>query len=289
MFGRFVTHRGWEGKTAGAGLVFRWPDCEPLLDGLDAPHTPRFVDGSWLVCNSNRNELLRFDESGRNIEARLELRSWPRGIAVRDGHLFVGESAECGPDNVGEATIAGVDLDEWKVVDRVEAPVREIYDLVFVPRSLADGIATGFSANSSLQWHSLTGMPLGSSDLRVSVEARIPAELPSATTIYVDCEIENLGSACLISAPPNPVHASYRWLTLDGAPLPAEAEPSRTPLPVPLHPGAALPLPVLVRTPVATGPHLLRITLVQEGVSWFDELEHSSCAEASVVLRGPNG
>jgi hypothetical protein len=132
-------------------------------------------------------------------------------------------------------------------------------------------------------------MPLGSSDLRVSVEARIPAELPSATTIYVDCEIENLGSACFISAPPNPVHASYRWLTLDGAPLPAEAEPSRTPLPVPLHPGAALPLPVLVRTPVATGPHRLRITLVQEGVSWFDELDHSSCAEASVVLRGPNG
>lgn len=153
-FGRFREHRGWADRMVGAGFVMTIPACEPVLDGLTAPHTPRLVDGRWLVCNSGSADLLEFDLSGRRLERRLPLRTWPRGMAVRDRLLFVGESEHrfASADPTAYATIAIVDLDDWKVLDRIEVAGREIYDLLVVPRRLADGLETGLRDEQPPEW-----------------------------------------------------------------------------------------------------------------------------------------
>ncbi|MFL6198289.1 MAG: hypothetical protein ACJ76J_03850 [Thermoanaerobaculia bacterium] len=65
------------------------------------------------------------------------------------------------------------------------------------------------------------------------------------------------------------VSASYRWLAPDGAILPIEGERSLLPEDVPV--GGTLEMIVRVQVPALAGPHLLRLTLVQEGVAWFDQ------------------
>jgi hypothetical protein len=64
------------------------------------------------------------------------------------------------------------------------------------------------------------------------------------------------------------VTASYHWLAPDGQVLVYEGE--RSLLPRDVAPGGTLAMIVRVRAPDAAGPHLLRLTLVQEGVAWFD-------------------
>lgn len=66
------------------------------------------------------------------------------------------------------------------------------------------------------------------------------------------------------------MHLSYRWLEgPHGATL---EEGFRSPLPRALPPGEAGEGPLTVRTPLVRGNYMLRLTLVQEVVSWFDEV-----------------
>ena len=228
-FGRFAEHRGWGGRTEGAGLVLTVPGDETVISGLTAPHNPRLVDGRWLVCNSGTGELLEFDRSGQTRERSLALRTWPRGLAQRGRLLYVGESQHrLMAAGEGRATIAVVDLDAWQVIDRIEMPGREIYDLLLVPRTLADGLTTGFRTNTyrsratrqlgmfeevgvepTRLW--AVGEPLPAGDRRLRITAAIPERLPATSTVDVECSVENLGGSILVSASPNPVYLTYRW------------------------------------------------------------------------------
>jgi hypothetical protein len=74
-----------------------------------------------------------------------------------------------------------------------------------------------------------------------------------------------------VSAPPNPVNLSYRWLEgPPGAPL---AEGLRSPLPRPLPPGDAVECRYALEVPAVPGNYTIRVTLVQEHVRWFDEVD----------------
>lgn len=285
-FGRFEHHRDWIGhKHDGRGIVFDVESGRDVLTGLDCPHHPRRLDGSWLVCNSAQHELLELDEGGR-VTRRLELLSWTRGLAIAGDTLFVGESAtRDGRDERAEASIAMVSLKNWNVRQRIQLPCDEIYDIAVAPPELVDGVRRGFRTNPlrTAERDQLalfdqvgarpprlwaTGDALAPEHCRVAVSATLPQELAAASWHQVPCRIENLGPAFLVSAPPHPVHISYRWVA-DGA---AE-EGERTSLPQSIAPRERAEGYLGLRAPATPGVYELRVTLVQEGVAWFDDLD----------------
>ena len=115
------------------------------------------------------------------------------------------------------------------------------------------------------------GDPLPASACRVRLEAAIPETLEAGTIHEFECLVANCGDAILVSAPPNPVHISYRWVNRreDGDVI----EGDRSILPEALPPGVERICRFSLRTPQAPGDYRLIVTLVQEQVAWFDELD----------------
>jgi hypothetical protein len=97
-----------------------------------------------------------------------------------------------------------------------------------------------------------------SSVSNLSVSANEKFDLP--------LRIENPGADTWVSAGSVPVNVSYKWF-LNGKMLPIEGE--RTALPKPLGPKASADLTAHVVAPAQPGKYELRVTLVQEGVTWF--------------------
>ena len=179
----------------------------------------------------------------------------------------------------------------WRVADRIDLPCREIYDLLLVPEALANGVRNGFATNplrlaeqsqrdlftsAGVQptrlWASAEPLPVEA--CRVEITAKLPDALPRGTIQRAECRVTNKGSAILISAPPNPVNVSYRWLEgPQGAPL---AEGLRSPLPRPLPPEGAAECRVALKVPAIPGDYTIRVTLVQEQVRWFDEVDSAN-------------
>jgi hypothetical protein len=56
-----------------------------------------------------------------------------------------------------------------------------------------------------------TGDPLPPEACKIKIGADIPSTLPPDALVELNCSLENLGQAILVSAPPNPVHISYKW------------------------------------------------------------------------------
>ena len=82
----------------------------------------------------------------------------------------------------------------------------------------------------------------------------------------VPVRIENPGTDTWVPSGSAPVTVSYKWF-LNGKMLPIEGE--RTELPKPIGPKMFAELAVHVVAPGLPGKYELRITLVQEGITWF--------------------
>jgi hypothetical protein len=299
-FGRFSTHREWsEGRSTGKGMIFDVATGEDVVTGLSCPHDPRLVDGLWLVCNSTTGELLAVEPSAGTVERRTQLAGWTRGLAVDGDLLYVGESADrAAPTPEDLASVAILDRRSFAIVDRLQLPCQEVFDVIAVPPALVAGVRRGFRTNSlrtaELDQHALfatvgkrpvrlwaTGEPLPASACKVRVEARIPEELPARTIHDIGCLVGNAGSAILVSAPPNPVQLSYKWIPTDGGePL----EGMRTQLPEALPPAGEICCRLALETPHRPGDYSLVITLVQEGVAWFVDLDSANALRARVRI-----
>jgi hypothetical protein len=299
-FGRFDHHRDWTGhKGDGRGIVFDVGSGRDVVTGLDCPHHPRRVESSWLVCNSAQHDLVELDNDGR-VRRRLALSSWTRGLAITETTIFVGESrTRDRPDEGAEASIAVVSREDWQVRERVALPCEEIYDIVVAPPDLVEGVRRGFRTNPlraaerdqlalfdqvgvrpERLW--ATGDALAPEDCRVALTAEVPQELSAGSWHEIACGMENLGSAFLVSAPPHPVHLSYRW-TADGV---AE-EGERTRLPWSIAPAASAQCYLGLRAPAAPGVYELVVTLVQEEVAWFDALDEGNAWRGTVRVTEP--
>jgi acetolactate synthase-1/2/3 large subunit len=286
-FGRFPRHRDWsDGRAAGAGIVFDLLTGEDVLSELSCPHDPRLVDGSWLVCNSGENELVIADASSGAVSHRVELEGWTRGLAVDGEVIYVGESASrATPVPGARASVVAIDRQTWSVIDRLPLPCQEVFDVIQVPAALARGVRQGFRTNplraAEQDQHALfqevgvrparlwaVGEPLPASACRVRITATVPENLEAGTRLDCECVVTNLGHAILVSAPPNPVHISYRWT---GREQPIEGV--RSILPVALPPGAEQICRFSLIAPEGRGDYRLTITPVQEHVAWFDDLD----------------
>ncbi len=96
-----------------------------------------------------------------------------------------------------------------------------------------------------------------------------PQRLPLNQVISVEAEITNTSRQTWGSAGQRPVYLSYHWQAPDGGWLEFDGE--RTPLPRDLAPGETIRHFLIIKAPPQPGPARLQLTLVQEGVGWFDE------------------
>jgi len=306
-FGQFSRRRGWDaaGRPA-SGCLVDIDTGERVLDGLAAPHNPVFADGAWLVCNSATGELVEIDPDGGRIRRRLALPGWPRGLVVAGDRLFVGLSPHRHAASAIEtARVVAVDREGFRVVATAPLPAREVYALALVGPDLLAGVRRGFATNATrtheqgqlamfdrvgvrprLVW--AVGDRLRADECRVSVEPVRPVgPVPAGALLTVCCVVRNEGPAVLTPAPPYPVRMVYRWRRADGSAV--ETEQLATALDRSLPPGTAAEVALLVRAPGDPGRHRLRITVEQQDVAWFDELDDGNAVEVDVDVMPSAG
>jgi acetolactate synthase-1/2/3 large subunit len=303
-FGKYSNYRGYKDRLSqGDGFVFEVESGRTIAQGLCAPHSPVCVDGLWTVCDSLRNAVVQFDAStGRKVR-QAELRAFARGLAVTDEYLIVGESIqrrETSKDLAG--SFAVLRRSDLSLVARFPVPFREVSDIVVVPRSLAHAVKTGFRTNplrvsetDQLQmfrdvgieparlW--ATGERLTASQCRIRIQADIPSHFVAGKLTQVDCTITNVGEGFLCSELPFPTYISYKWQRTEKSPEFPHLEGIRTRLPKTIVPGESIRCRIELQAPEIEGEAKLTITMLQELVVWFDELDElNSCSTVVKIV-----
>ncbi len=91
LFGRSNQPRGWRTDARfSSGELMAIADEGTLAGGLCMPHSPRWHDGCWWLCDSGRGTLCRV--SNDEAEPVAELPGFTRGLCIVDGHALVGRS-----------------------------------------------------------------------------------------------------------------------------------------------------------------------------------------------------
>jgi len=104
-------------------------------------------------------------------------------------------------------------------------------------------------------------------DVRLSA-LNPPTAVQAGHEFIVTLEVCNRSDAALKSMQPHPVHISYHWIGRDG--LPAIFDGVRTRIQPFLPPGRTRQFDVSIVPPAKPDTYKLRLTLVQEGIRWFD-------------------
>jgi acetolactate synthase-1/2/3 large subunit len=300
-FGRFAHYRGYKDHMMrGDGIVFDIATGHAVVTDLCAPHSPRYFDHAWTVCDSLRCSVVQVDEGHR--KHTVQLRSFTRGLAVTDDYLIVGESVQRGPDNDRETgSVAILRRSDFSFVDRFYVPFREVSEIVIAPRHLVGAVKTGFRTNplrlheaDQLQMFRDVGIEpkrlwavserLTGDQCKVRIDAKVPGSLACGRTAFVECTLQNLSEAFLCSELPFPVHLSYKWKSTMN-PGAAADNGNRTRLPRMLPPGSTIQFGVDVQAPTQEGDYEIIITLVQEFVTWFDAVDplNAFCAKVNVA------
>jgi hypothetical protein len=307
-FGKYPHYRGYKDRLSqGDGFIFELESGRTLAQGLCAPHSPVLVDGLWTVCDSLRKAVIQFDASTGLRVKQTELRAFTRGLAVTDDYLIVGESIqrrETSNDLAG--SFAVLRRSDLSLVARFPVPFREVSDIVVVPRSLAHAAKTGFRTNplrvsetDQLQMFRDVGVEparlwavgerLTPSQCRIKVQADIPSHFAAGQLTLIDCAVTNSGEGFLCSELPYPVYISYRWRQTAKSPEFPHLEGIRTRLPKTLAPGESLRCRIELQSPDIEGEVKLTITMLQERVVWFDELDEGNGCSTVVKIRKLSG
>lgn len=140
-FGDFPVHRGWQGRAPGAGFVMHLDSGERVVQGLSGPHNPRFVNGTWVVCDSLTYSLVVAEPGGGRRQ--IALAGFTRGLAYDDDFYYVGESANRkDPAAANQSHIVVISRTTATVVTRLRIPFPEIYDILPLPPAFAEWLST---------------------------------------------------------------------------------------------------------------------------------------------------
>ena len=107
---------------------------------------------------------------------------------------------------------------------------------------------------------------------KVVLRADVPGAMRAGAAYAVPFELTNRAAPQLDAAHPHPTNLGYRWVDADGR----EAQPEnavRTPLPRPLPDGETSAGAMRVVAPNEPGRYVLRLSVIQEGVAWFDDVD----------------
>jgi hypothetical protein len=189
---------------------------------------------------------------------------------------------------------------------RVASPLLRPADVAVVTPEIVDGIRCGLDVNPTrtaderqlrrlaalgcehprMLWP--TGHPLPWGEFACTVEAKLPAHVVAGTTFEQRVCVTNRSSSFFVCAAPAPVYVSYKWLDARGDYL-DDARAHRTRLPRTIFPGESLDVDASVVVPERCGSPRLRVTLMQEGVAWFDDLDPRNGVEAAVEITASLG
>ncbi|WP_215875316.1 DUF4915 domain-containing protein [Acidithiobacillus ferrooxidans] len=137
-FGDFPVTRGYKDATPQRGFLRELGEekvSRIRADGLSQPHSIlETVDGA-VLCNSETGEVWR---AGRDdiFHPFVTLGGYTRGLAIRDGVLYVGLSASRNA-SVGQgavrAQVVAIELSEGQEISRMPLPFTEVYGIVALP------------------------------------------------------------------------------------------------------------------------------------------------------------
>lgn len=102
--------------------------------------------------------------------------------------------------------------------------------------------------------------------------SNVPSVVRTSELILLDANVQNKSSRDLCSFPPNPVHVAYHWLHSATRDI-ALFEGQRTALLpcAPRHGDVSVAMSVFA--PPEPGDYVLQITIVQEQVAWFEQIQ----------------
>jgi hypothetical protein len=300
-FGKYSDYRGYKTRLgSGDGFVFEVASGQVVVSGLCAPHNPRYFDHAWTVCDSLRESVVQLDAHTGLPRNQAQLRSFTRGLAITDDYVIVGESAnrnQAGAPKTGSVAI--LRRSDFGFVTRFEVPFREVSDVVVAPATVLQGVKTGFRTNllrvsesNQLQmFHDIGIEPkrlwaiserLANEQCKIQINAAIPDQFICGEVILVSCTVKNLAESFLCSELPHPVYLSYRWSVVGGSVSIDATEGIRTRLPCMLAPAASIDCRIEIRGPQTDGEFGLLITMVQEGVVWFSDVDLANSCSATV-------
>jgi hypothetical protein len=118
-------------------------------------------------------------------------------------------------------------------------------------------------------------------DFRATISALGSVSYVEPNELFLlEVEIGNDGTETWQSGGFFPVRVSYHWCREDGTI--SEFDGERTQLPWDIQPGQSVRLWANIKAPTALGKYLLKMTLVQDGVAWFDA---KSGAQDAIQIR----
>jgi len=299
-FGRFDTFRGWHPtRGKGAGILFDVDTGETVAGGLSQPHSPRFIDGAWLICNSAEFSVVRVGAHGARIT--IPVGGFSRGMAAVGPYVYVGVSTP--RESVHTAAtgwLSVIDRERWTEIERIPMPCSGMYDVIEVDEPILHGLEAGFRFGcdreryfAQLAMFEQVGVtpqrvwavaePLPPAMCRVNITAELPASIALGDVADVTVTVENAGDGFLVSAAPYPTEVCYRWFDAHGDAVGAGTW-LHTRLPRVLTPRDRVRFKALVGPPPAPGRYTLRLTLLQEGVSWFDDIDPANAVSRDVDI-----
>jgi hypothetical protein len=121
---------------------------------------------------------------------------------------------------------------------------------------------------------------------RTTLRAVIPEEMRAADELTISLRLTNRAAVVLDSDFPYQTQLGYRWYDERGRELDPDVS-VRSPLPRAIPPGQTVPAAMRVVAPSMSGRYALRLSLVQEGVAWFDDIDPSNGIEVPVRVSAP--
>ena len=135
-FGKFRRHRGYKNSTRGAGIIFDYESGKTLFKGFSQPHTPKVIDDSLFVCNSEEKTVLRIDTSSGAMST-FEFENYTRGIAQSESHIYIGISSSRNIEQHSrQSKVVVLDRQTFDRVGEIGLDCPEIYNICPVPAAL---------------------------------------------------------------------------------------------------------------------------------------------------------
>jgi hypothetical protein len=119
---------------------------------------------------------------------------------------------------------------------------------------------------------------------RVTLTADVPASVVAGSRFRVPYRLANRAAQTLVSSYPFRVRLGYRWLEPSGTAV-ESGDALRTLLPRPVAAGEAVEGAMDVDASCAPGRYRLRLSVVQDGAAWFDDLDPANGYTADIVVH----
>lgn len=109
---------------------------------------------------------------------------------------------------------------------------------------------------------------------KISVSTPVPTTMKAGETVTISVTVKNISKETWpatgdLTTGANIVHFSYHWLGRSGNVVIFEG--ARTRLPHDVAPGGSVSLDATIQVPSTPGEYTLRLTMLQELVTWFED------------------